>query len=75
LVEGIGAGFAEVGDLGYRTRSLPFRDGLALMNFGFGSAGSLSPVAFGIAIDATGRCDLPFIACAGVARQTQHVLL
>ena len=31
------------------------------MNFGFGLAGIISPVVFGIAIDATGRWDLPFI--------------
>ena len=31
------------------------------MNFGFGMAGIISPVAFGWAIDATGRWDVPFI--------------
>ncbi len=32
------------------------------MNFGFGLAGMISPVAFGAVIDATGRWDLPFVA-------------
>jgi sugar phosphate permease len=31
------------------------------MNFGFGMAGIISPVAFGAVIDATGRWDYPFI--------------
>lgn len=31
------------------------------MNFGFGLAGIISPVVFGMMIDATGRWDLPFI--------------
>ena len=31
------------------------------MNFGFGMAGIISPVVFGLAIDATGRWDVPFI--------------
>lgn len=36
------------------------------MNFGFGMAGIISPVAFGWAIDLTGRWDVPFIASLGV---------
>ena len=31
------------------------------MNFGFGLAGIISPVVFGVLIDATGRWDVPFI--------------
>ena len=36
------------------------------MNFGFGLAGMISPVVFGLLIDATGRWDLPFIASLGL---------
>ena len=32
------------------------------MNFGFGLAGMISPVVFGLIIDMTGRWDLPFVA-------------
>jgi MFS family permease len=32
------------------------------MNFGFGLAGMISPVVFGVIIDASGRWDYPFIA-------------
>jgi len=35
------------------------------MNFGFGLAGIISPVVFGLVIDATGRWDLPFIGSLG----------
>ena len=35
------------------------------MNFGFGLAGMISPVVFGIIIDKTGRWDYPFIASLG----------
>lgn len=31
------------------------------MNFGFGVAGMISPIVFGVVIDATGRWDLPFV--------------
>jgi sugar phosphate permease len=36
------------------------------MNFGFGLAGMISPVVFGMVIDLTGRWDLPFIASLGL---------
>ena len=36
------------------------------MNFGFGLAGMISPVAFGWVIDLTGRWDLPFVASLGL---------
>ncbi|WP_345821651.1 MFS transporter [Methylobacterium fujisawaense] len=36
------------------------------MNFGFGLAGMISPVAFGLIIDMTGRWDLPFMASLGL---------
>ncbi|WP_369011918.1 MFS transporter, partial [Escherichia marmotae] len=32
------------------------------MNFGFGLAGMISPIVFGLIIDLTGRWDLPFAA-------------
>lgn len=35
------------------------------MNFGFGLAGMISPIVFGMLIDATGRWDYPFIASLG----------
>ncbi len=35
------------------------------MNFGFGLAGMISPIVFGMIIDATGRWDYPFIASLG----------
>lgn len=43
-----------------------------MMNLGFGLAGIVSPVAFGYALDATGRWTIPFLAsiallCAGAA--------
>ncbi len=37
-----------------------------MMNTGFGIAGMLSPVAFGIIIQRTGRYDLPFLISAGL---------
>ena len=36
------------------------------MNFGFGLAGMISPVVFGLIIDMTGRWDLPFMASLGL---------
>ena len=36
------------------------------MNFGFGLAGMISPVVFGVIIDATGNWTLPFIASLGL---------
>ncbi|MCJ2068876.1 MFS transporter [Methylobacterium sp. J-030] len=36
------------------------------MNFGFGLAGMISPVVFGLIIDMTGRWDLPFVASLGL---------
>lgn len=36
------------------------------MNFGFGLAGMISPVVFGLIIDLTGRWDLPFMASLGL---------
>lgn len=36
------------------------------MNFGFGLAGMISPLVFGLVIDLTGRWDLPFVASLGL---------
>ena len=36
------------------------------MNFGFGLAGTISPLVFGALIDLTGRWDLPFVASLGL---------
>jgi ACS family D-galactonate transporter-like MFS transporter len=37
-----------------------------MMNTGFGIAGTLSPLAFGMIIQRTGRYDLPFLISAGL---------
>src|SRR6516225_1509949 len=37
-----------------------------MMNSGFGIAGMVSPVAFGIIVERTGRYDLPFLLSAGL---------
>jgi ACS family D-galactonate transporter-like MFS transporter len=37
-----------------------------IMNTGFGIAGTISPVVFGIAIDRTGRYEIPFLLSSGL---------
>src|SRR6185295_5745128 len=37
-----------------------------MMNTGFGIAGMISPVVFGLIIERTGRYDLPFLVSAGL---------
>jgi ACS family D-galactonate transporter-like MFS transporter len=37
-----------------------------MMNTGFGIAGMISPVVFGMIIQRTGRYDLPFLISAGL---------
>jgi len=37
-----------------------------MMNTGFGIAGMISPVVFGVLIDRTGRYEIPFLISAGL---------